>query len=249
MTPPTADAYGQTHAPVYDRIYGARFVPDAAVAALSSAAGAGGSILELGLGTGRLAIPLAAAGLRVDGIESSTAMAARLRAQPGGDTVRVIIADLADFEVPGRQYDVAVCAVSTLFMLPDREAQQRCVHAAARHLRVGGRLFIEAFRLDESRFDAQHERVEERPDPGGDGHVVRSVHDPRARAIRITHELTDGAAMSSYDVVLRYLSDEQLDAMAAEAGLRLVARWDNWTGRAAGETSSDPISVYERTAI
>lgn len=249
MSPRPAQEYGETHALVYDRIYGARFVPDNAVAALSKAAGAGGSILELGLGTGRLAIPLAAAGLRVDGIEASPAMAAQLRAQPGGDQVRVITADLADFDIPGMQYDVAVCAVSTLFMLPDQNAQRDCLKTAARHLRVGGRLFIEAFRPDTSRFDAQHERIEQRPDPAGDGHVVRSHHDFATQAIHITHELTDGANTRNYAVVLRYLHTEQIDAMATEAGLNLVARWDDWTGRAAGEASSDPISVYEKTAL
>lgn len=246
MTLPAAHDYGETHAAVYDRIYGARFVPDDAVTALSDAAGADGSILELGLGTGRLAIPLAARGLRIDGIEASAAMATRLRAQPGGDRVRVIAADLADFDIPGMQYDVAVCAVSTLFMLPDRDAQQGCVNAAARHLRVGGRLFIEAFRPDTSRFDAQQERIEQRPDPGGDGHVVRSRHDPGAQSIHITHELTDGATTRTYGVVLRYLHSEQIDEMATAAGLKHVARWEDWTGRAASETSTDPISVYEK---
>lgn len=138
---------------MYDRIYGARFVPDAAVAALGAAAG-DGPVLELGLGTGRLAVPLTEQGVPVDGIEASSAMVAQLRAQPGGAAVGVFQVDLDGFELPRHDYAVAVCAVSTLFMLPSAAAQARCVAAAGRHLRAGGTLFVEAFRPDPSRFDA-----------------------------------------------------------------------------------------------
>ncbi len=110
----TAHQYGEAHATVYDRLYGQRFVPGDAVAALAAAAGPGGRILELGLGTGRLAIPLAARGVRVDGIEASASMIARLRAQPGGGQVGVFQQDLADFRIPGVRYDVAVCRTGLL---------------------------------------------------------------------------------------------------------------------------------------
>src|SRR5712691_11840966 len=94
-------AYGDQHGPVYDRIYGARFAPQAAVGALA-AVGRDGGVLELGIGTGRLAIPLAARGIGVDGIEASPAMIRQLRARPGGDAVGVVIADLAGFDLPAR---------------------------------------------------------------------------------------------------------------------------------------------------
>lgn len=133
-----ASEYGDSHADAYDRIYGARFVPDAAVTALAAAAGPGGRLLELGLGTGRLAIPLVERGVHVDGIEASGAMIERLRARSGGTHVGVFRVDLADFDLPRVDYDVAVCAVRTLFMLPGRGAQQSCIASAARHLRAGG---------------------------------------------------------------------------------------------------------------
>lgn len=242
-----AHDYGDAHASVYDRIYGTRFVPNAAVDALSLAAGVGGRLLELGLGTGRLAIPLLARGVRVDGIEASAAMIAQLRTQSGGVRVGVFQADLAGFTLPTGSYDVAVCAVSTLFMLPDRAAQQRCIASAARHLRPGGRLFIEAFRPDASRFDANDQRVESRPDPGGAGHLVRSRHDAQRRCIHITHHLADADGISTaYAVTLHYLTPEEIDTMANCAGLRLVARWRDWTAQPASEYTPDPISVYER---
>jgi len=102
----------------------------------------------------------------VDGIEASPAMTARLRAQPGGGRVGVLQVDLADFVLPHSDYSVAVCAVSTLFMLT-HNAQLGCLRSTATHLRPGGRLFVEAFRPDPARFDAQGRRVEDRSIPGG----------------------------------------------------------------------------------
>ena len=238
-----ASAYGDTHAGVYDRIYGARFMPDAAVAALVEAAGTGGRILKLGVGTGRLAIPLTRRGVHVDGIEASSAMIDVLRSQPGSSQIRVFQVDLADFDLPDVDYDVAVIAVSTLFMLPDRAAQQSCLASTAKHMRPGGRLFVEAFRLDPARY-ANGLRVETRPDPGGGGHVVRSRHDPVQERIHITHELSDGSGSASYKVTLHYATLDQLDALAASSGLTLAARWADWTAQPVNESSADPVSVY-----
>ena len=239
-----ASAYGDAHAGVYDRIYGGRFDPETAVTMLAETAGTGGRLLELGIGTGRLAIPLLHRGVQVEGIEASPAMIDHLRARPGGSLIQVFRADLAEFELPHRDFDVAVCAVSTFFMLPSRAAQESCLAATARHLRPGGILFIEAFRPDPDRFDANGHRVESRPDPVGT-HVVRSHHDASSRCIHISHEFSEGARMSSYDVSLHYATTEELDDMASLAGLSLTGRWHDWTGSPVTATSTDPISIYE----
>ena len=240
-------AYGDRHAAVYDRLYGKRFAPDAAVDALAAAAGAG-SVLELGVGTGRLAIPLTSRGVTVDGIEASQAMITQLRAQPGGGRVGVFAVDLTDFELERHDYAVAVCAVSTLFMLTHAE-QRSCIAAVARHLRPGGQLFIEAFQPDPRRFDAAGRRVEHRPSPDGSGHVVRSLHDIPGRAIRITHEMTDVTGTASYDVTLHYRNVDELDSIAAAADLHLAARWHDWTGTPTREDSTDPISIYRLSPV
>ncbi|MEO6880108.1 MAG: class I SAM-dependent methyltransferase, partial [Mycobacteriaceae bacterium] len=213
-----AASYGDRHARVYDRIYGRRFAPDAAVRTLAAAA-AGGAVLELGVGTGRLAIPLAAGGIVVDGIEASPAMVAQLRSRPGAERVGVHQVDLAGFRLPRHDYAVAVCAVSTLFML-EHAAQLECLRSTATHLRPGGRLYVEAFRPDAGRFDSDGHRVEDRTH-GSVHHVVRSTHDPHARTIRLAHELDDG----TYEVVLHHRTPEDLDDAAAEAGFRLAHRW------------------------
>ena len=230
--------YGDLHAAVYDRIYGHRFVPGAAVRALVTAAD-GGAVLELGAGTGRLAVPLVEAGVVVDGIEASPAMAAWLRAQPSGGGVGVLQVDLAGFVLARSDYAVAVCAVSTLFMLT-HDAQLGCLRSSAVHLRPGGRLFVEAFRPDPARFDAHGRRVEDRSTPAGGHRVVRSVHDGVGRTVRVTHELADGA----YEVVLHYRTVAELDSIAALAVFRLVDRWHDWRGRPAQAVSTDPVSVH-----
>jgi SAM-dependent methyltransferase len=236
-------SYGDRHAAVYDRIYGDRFAPEAAVDAIAAAAG-DGAILELGLGTGRLALPLVARGFDVDGIEASSAMAALLSARPGARRVGVIRADLADFDLERHDYAVAVCAVSTLFMLPGPSAQQACVRASAAHLRPGGQLFIEAFRPDPTRFDERGQRTETRPTVDGSTHRVRSRHDATARTIHIVHELGDDSGSAAYEVTLHYASTAEIDAMATAAGLVPVARWHDWGGAPASEASTDPVSVY-----
>lgn len=191
--------YGDRHAAVYDRIYGTRFAAVPAVTMLAQAAG-GGRVLELGVGTGRLAIPLAARGVRVDGIEASRAMLDQLCRRPGGRSVCVFEADLGGFDLPRKDYAVAACAVSTVFMLPDRAAQAGLFGSAARHLRTGGRLFIEAFRPDPTRFDQHGRRVERRPAADGADHVVRSQHDPTTQRITIVHELAGIEQAGSYEV-------------------------------------------------
>jgi len=238
-------AYGDRHAPVYDQIYGARFAPQAAVSTLA-AAGRDGGVLELGAGTGRLAIPLAARGIRVDGIEASRAMIGQLRSRPGSNAVGIIIADLAGFDLPYQDYTAAVCAVSTLFMLPHL-AQQSCIRAAARHLRPGGTLFIEAFLFDPGRFDAHGQRTEHRHAATGT-HTVHSRHDPARKTITITHVLGDeNGRTGEYEVTLHHSPLDQLDAMAEAAGLRLASRWHDWTGTPLRPDSTDPVSVYRQT--
>ena len=135
-------AYGDQHAPMYDRIYGARFRPEVAVGQLA-AAGRDSGVLELGVGTGRLAVPLAARGIRVDGIEASPAMVGQLRARPGRRRGRHRDRGPGRLRPARKGYGAAMCAVSTLFMLP-HASQRSCIAAAARHLRPRGTLFIEA---------------------------------------------------------------------------------------------------------
>jgi SAM-dependent methyltransferase len=238
-----AAEYGDGHAKAYDHIYSQRFATAAAVATLAAVA-RGGRLLELGVGTGRLAIPLAARGVDVDGIEASAAMIEQLQARPGASLVQVFQTDLDDFSLPRNDYALAICAVSTLFMLRDRAAQTRCLAAAAQHLRPSGLLYIEAFRPDPTRFDPSGWRVEERPTLDDSTHRVVSQHDPVCGTIHISHQLTSDTSSETYEVTMTYATETELDTMAGQAGLQLVERWHDWSATPATTHSTDPISVY-----
>src|SRR5207248_188158 len=115
----------------------------ATVAFLEQLAG-GGPALELAIGTGRVALPLAARGLRVDGIDLSPAMLAQLRAKPGGDQIAVTLGDFADVPVPG-SYRLVFVVFNTLFNLLTQDDQVRCFQNVAAHLTDDGSFVVEAF--------------------------------------------------------------------------------------------------------
>src|SRR5262249_44975128 len=139
---------------------GAGETVDAAVDFLGALAGAGGTALELGIGTGRIALPLAARGIPVTGVDASPRMVEQLRAKPGGGKVHVGLGDLADVPVAD-SFDLIYIVASTLYCLLDHETQMRCLRLAGARLRSTGRLVIEAFVPDPARFD-RGQRVEAR---------------------------------------------------------------------------------------
>ena len=144
-----AATYGQRIADVYDeRTNAAR---PGQVELLHELAGEG-PVLELGIGTGRLALPLAARGVEVHGIDSSDAMVAKLREKPGGDRIPVTMGDFCDFDL-AKRFSLVFVAFNTLFALPDQEAQLNCFAAVSRHLLPAGRFLVEAFVPDLGRFD------------------------------------------------------------------------------------------------
>ena len=121
----------------------------------------GGRALELGIGTGRIAVPLAAHGVEVHGIDASPAMVERMRSKPGGDAIAVTIGDMADVPVDGR-FALVFVVFNTFFQLYSQETQLRCFANVARHLDPGGRFVIHAFVPDTSRVEAgEHLAVKE----------------------------------------------------------------------------------------
>jgi SAM-dependent methyltransferase len=242
-------AYGDTHAEVYDRIYANAFATDLAARRLADLAAArGGPVLDLGIGTGRLARPLRRAGIEVHGIDASPTMIAQLRADPDTADIPVWEADMADFDLPNR-YAVIVGAVSTLFMLPSRLHQAECLAHAARHLRPDGVVVIEAFVPDPSRYDAQGNRLELRQLSGGALHLVVSHHQPGEQAVTVTHVLAGPRGIDRYPVTLRYLWPSELDHMACSSGLELLQRDRSWDGRPFDEHTTDHVSIYQPPSL
>jgi SAM-dependent methyltransferase len=216
----------------------------AAVAFLEELAG-GGPALELGIGTGRIALPLAARGIRVDGVDISPAMVAQLRARPGGAGLSVTVGDFADVPVAGT-YRLVFVVFNTLFNLLTQEDQVRCFENVARHLADDGSFVVEAYvpafllRLRNDQYvDAEAVLVDEvRLD------VLR--HDLATQMIEESHVSLSPAGVRLNPVVQRYAWPGELDLMARIAGLRLKHRWEGWNREPFRSSSATHISVYGR---
>lgn len=206
---------------------------------------AGGPVLELAIGTGRIGLPLAATGLRVDGIEQSEAMVARLRAKPGGDRIAVTMGDMAEVGVCG-DYRLVYLVFNTLFNLLTQDDQVRCFQNVARHLAADGRFLVEACV----------------PDPmyalRGDQHVdAESLGTDRVtldvgRFDRVTqlldecHVTLGPQGIRIAPIVTRFVWPSEMDLMARLAGLRLHGRWAGWRREPFDSRSLRHVSVYGR---
>jgi SAM-dependent methyltransferase len=239
---PSDDAarYGDRWADVYDRVH-AGLDPTAAVEAVSALAG-GGPVLELGIGTGRIALPLARRGVEVEGVEASTRMVARLREKPGGADVPVEVADFADVRL-GRRFAVVLLAFNTLFSLRTQEAQTRCFQTAAAHLAEDGRFVVEAFVPDPRRFDDE-QSVRAAGFDGDQAALALELHDPVAQTVDSARLVIGADGFEVLPILIRYAWPSELDLMARIAGLALEARWENWDRRPFTGASRTHVSVY-----
>lgn len=236
--------YGDRFADVYDDWYGDVTDVEACTALVTELAGAAGAsapqVLELGVGTGRLAIPLAAA-VQVVGIDSSAAMLERLAAKPGGERVETVLGDMAAPPIGDRRFDVVLVAYNTLFNLIDPADQHRCLAAAAEHLAPGGSLLVEAFVPEPGRVASATTPRSITAD-----RVVLSVSrsDPdRQEALGQYVDITEGG-IRLRPWHIRWSTPEQLDTMAAAAGLILAERWADWQRAPFGPDAAVHVSRY-----
>lgn len=242
-----ANTYGDRFAEVYDDWYGDVTDVDACtthLARLVTTLG-GGPLLELGVGSGRLALPLVAQGVEVHGIDASDAMVARLRAKPSGDAVHVTIGDMADLDLDAAPpFTVVLVAFNTLFNLADETDQRRCLERVAAVLAPEGRFVVEAFvpREDvtaDSTVSPRRIAADE---------VVLSVSqvDPSAQTITGQHIHLRESGIRLRPWHLRYATPSQLDAMAADAGLELEERYGGWNEEPFTDRSGVHVSRYRR---
>ena len=241
-----ASTYGEGFADVYDDWYAS--VSDVeATADLVAALAGGGRVLELGVGTGRLALPLVARGLDVWGVDASTAMLDRLKAKPGGDRVQAVRGDFGaldtvDVEGP---FAVVLAAYNTFFNLPDEAAQRRCLASVSRLLAEDGSLVVEVFVLD--------------VDPGAPAGVVAplvvevdrvvlqvTMRDPERQTVAGQHVTITEAGVRLRPWFVRYATPAQLDAMAAEAGLELERRAAGWRDEPFDDDADRHVSIYRK---
>jgi SAM-dependent methyltransferase len=237
--------YGDRIADVYDDLYGDVLDTEGAVAALAELA-AGGPVLELAIGTGRLALPLRDRGLDLSGIDASEAMVEKMRAKPGGAGVPVAFGDFAEVGVDGT-FKLIFIAFNTFFALMTQEDQIRCFENVRRHLGDEGAFVLEAFVPDLSRFD-RGQRVDA-TDVGLD-HVRLDVsrHDMTTQVVESAHVVLRAGETRIFPIHIRYAWPSELDLMARLAGLRLRERWAGWRGEPFSSSSERHVSIYEPTA-
>lgn len=246
-----ASTYGDRFADVYDDWYAGVTDAEACadrVATIVAEVG-GGPVLELGVGSGRLALPLAARGLEVHGLDASGAMLERLRRKPGGDAVITTLGDMAAIPiVEPPPFAVVLIAFNTLFNLPTETAQRRCLTRVAEVLAPHGRLVVEAF-VPRDDLPAVAERsVTPRHLTADEVVLTVSQHDPVAQTITGQHVQLTEAGTRLRPWHLRYLTPVQLDELAATAGLALVERTAGWRGEPFGPDREVHVSVYRKAA-
>jgi SAM-dependent methyltransferase len=238
-----ASEYGKWIAADYDAIYGDTYDTEGAVARLAEFAD-GGPVLELGVGTGRLALPLVERGLDVHGIDGSAEMLELLAKKPGGERIATTLGDFSDVRLdpPGR-FALVVLALNTVFALEDQDAQVRCFETAAWHLKPSGRFVVEAWVPG-----PLPPGPSLRPRSLAPGYVglVAAEHDPATQTLATTQIVLGNDSVRVFPINHRYAWPSELDLMARLAGLSLEARWADWRGTPFGATSTDHISVYRR---
>lgn len=236
-------AYGDHIAAVYDE-WTSEMDPAAAVDLLANLAPEGGRALELGIGTGRVALPLARRGLEVHGIDASSKMLDRLRAKPGAEHLVVHVGNFADVEVP-HVFDLVYIPYSTLFALPSQTEQLRCLCNVVAHLLPGGHFVLDAFVPEPERFTrSQSVSFVQMTARGPRIDVAR--HDPVDQRIESMHLVLGPQGTDSYPVHLRYAWPAELDALALAAGLEAVSRYGGYDGAPFTAESGLHVSIYRR---
>ena len=239
------DHFGEAVAARYDRIDGvfAPEVVDSTVDFLAELAGSGAA-LELGIGTGRIALPLAARGVPVHGIDLSEAMVARLRAKPGGERISVTIGDFAATRVPGT-FSLAYLVFNTIMNLTTQEEQVACFESAAGHLEPGGRFVIEVAVPQLQRLPPG-ETV--RPFAMSPDHLGFDEYDVVAQGLISHHWWLRDGEWRARSLPFRYVWPAELDLMARLAGLALCERWSGWKREPFTADSDRHVSVWETVA-
>jgi SAM-dependent methyltransferase len=238
--------FGERVAASYDESCAEMFEPDvvdAAVGVLAELA-RGGRALELGIGTGRIALPLARRGVAVHGIDLSRAMVARLRAKPGGGAIGVAIGDFATTRVDGT-FSVAYLVFNTIMNLTTQDEQVACFRNVAAHLEAGGCFVVEVMIPDLRRLPPGETVVPWQVSPE---RCAFDVYDVSTQAMSSNYIVVEDGRAEFRSFPFRYVWPAELDLMARLAGLRLRARWNGWTREPFTSESRQHVSIWEKPA-
>ena len=240
------DHFGERVAERYDQSAADMFDPskvDPVVDFLAELA-SDGSALELGIGTGRIALPLTQRGVRVHGIDLSEAMVARLRAKPGADQIGVTIGDFATTTVDGR-FSVAYLIFNTIMNLTSQDEQVACFQNVAAHLQPGGCFVIEVGIPDLQRLPPG-ETV--RPFTVTPERLGFDEYDIAAQGMISHHYWVEEGKLEVFSAPFRYVWPAELDLMARLAGMSLRERWSSWNREPFTSESREHVSVWVKTS-
>lgn len=247
MTADDPDGYfGEQVAAEYDESESSMFDPGAVettVDLLAELAGSGRA-LELAVGTGRIALPLARRGVPVHGIDMSSAMVARLRARPGGDAIGVTIGDIATTRVDGT-FSLAYLVFNTIMNLTTQDAQVACFANAAAHLAPGGHFVIETMVPQLRLLPPGQTAV---PFEIGPEQCAFDVYDVATQAMSSNYLRIGSGRAEFSSIPFRYVWPAELDLMARLAGLRLAERWADWRRQPFTSESGQHVSVWRKPA-
>lgn len=249
--------YGDRFAADYDEVY-ADFPPDHGQIEFLRERANGGAAIELGAGTGRIAIPLASAGVPVLGLDYSAAMLDRLAQRSKALPVETLVGDAASFACPQRKFNLAYGIFNFLFLLPTRDAQLQCFRCVRSVLNAGGKFVVEAF------VPIPDSYLPDGPQPGffpdRTGVSVRSISPKKLSLFASSNDATrkiwriqevlfsdEGFKLLPYD--MHYMTAEEMDELAAQAEFTLVERFEAWNGSSFSAESRKHISVYQPRSI
>jgi SAM-dependent methyltransferase len=201
-----------------------------------------GTALELGIGTGRLALPLSRRGIRVHGIDLSPAMLAHLQAQAGAEHIGVTVGDFATAKVD-QAFELAYLVRNTIMNLTTQDSQVECFSNAASHLAPGGCFVIEVIVPDLQRLPPGETVQAFTVTPR---HLGFNEYDVAAQRLTCHHYWTGDGQLETFAAPFRYVWPAELDLMARLAGMTLRERWSSWTREPFTSDSRSHISVWQK---
>ncbi len=205
----------------------------------------GGPALEFGIGTGRVALPLAQRGIPVRGIDLSEAMVARLRAKPGAEQIGVTVGDFAKTTVEGR-FSIAYLVANTIMNLTTQVEQVACFENAAAHLEPNGCFVIEVL---VPRLQRLPPGETFQPFAVGPAHLGFDEYDVVSQRLVSHHYWIDDGKVDVVSPPFRYVWPSELDLMARLAGMTLRERWGGWKREPFTADSDKHVSVWEMSAV